>query len=474
MLGKGRVSTLYLGAFLALEATAIYFAWRILSTARTPQGSVGWVAVLIATPYIGVPAFLFLGHHKLPGYRTSRRASEQVITRVKSFGERHAPLQRPTLNPTPFEKIADLPIVRGNDMRLLVDGAATFEAIFAAIDSAESYVLVQFFIVHDDALGQSLRERLMAAAARGVTVWFMVDAVGSRKLNADYLDGLREAGIRLVERRGSRGPKQRFQLNFRNHRKTVIVDGTVGFIGGHNVGDEYMGRDARFGPWRDTHIEIRGPMVAQLQLIFAEDWHWRTSEVILDPLIWENTHQPRDLTGLIVATGPGDEMETGAMFFFAAIAAARERVWIASPYCVPDTDILSALKLAALRGVEVRLMVPEVIDHKIPWLAAFAYFDELRQAGVEIWRYQPGFMHQKVVLVDEALSAIGTSNLDNRSFRLNFEAMAMFFDTSVAREVSTMLTADFENATRMDRDLKSQKVWIRIGAPVARLFAPLL
>lgn len=468
------MNTLYLAAFLALEATAIYFAWRILSTARTPQGSVGWVVVLIALPYIGVPAFLFLGHHKIEGYLTARRASELAVARIKNFGKSHAPLQRPAINPAPFEKIADLPIVRGNDMRLLTDGQATFDAIFEAIDSAQSYVLIQFFIVHDDAQGQALQKRMLAAAARGVSVWFMADSVGSRKLDTAYLDELREAGVHLVDRQHSRGPKQRFQLNFRNHRKTVIVDGTLGFIGGHNVGDEYMGRDPRFGPWRDTHVEMRGPILAQLQLIFAEDWHWLTGEGILNDLYWEERHQSRDATGLIVATGPGDAMETGAMFFFAAITAAKERIWIASPYCVPDTDILSALKLAALRGVEVRLLLPDVIDHRIPWLAAFAYFDELRAAGVEIWRYQPGFMHQKVVLVDDCLAAIGTSNLDNRSFRLNFEAMALFFDAAFAEETAEMLTADFARSRLMLHDLKEQKRLIRLGAPVARLFSPLL
>lgn len=468
------MSSLFVVAFVALEAFAVYCAWRILSIARTPQGSAGWVVVLIAAPYIGVPAYLFLGHHKIPGYLSARRASERVVTRLQTFAARHAPLDAPKVNPKPFEEIAALSVARGNDMSLLIDGEATFDAIFLAIDRSEHYVLVQFFIIHDDGLGRALQARLIAAAERGVTVWFMVDAVGSRKLGADYLDALSNAGVRLVDRRRSRGPKRRFQLNFRNHRKTVIVDGRVGFTGGHNVGDEYMGRDPGFGPWRDTHVELRGPIVAQLQLIFAEDWHWRTREVIIDHLYWENGHQERDMTGLIVATGPGDDMETGTMFFFAAIAAARHRVWIASPYCVPDTEILTALKHAALRGVQVRLLLPDDADHRIPWLAAFAYFDELRAAGVEIWRYKEGFMHQKVVLVDETLAAIGTSNLDNRSFRLNFEAMAVLFDSRAGKETASMLEADFVRATKLDRNLTEQKTWIRLGAPIARLFAPLL
>ena len=167
-------------------------------------------------------------------------------------------------------------------------------------------------------------------------------------------------------------------------------------------------------------------------------------------------------------------METGALFFFSAISAATNRVWIASPYFVPDTDVLTALKHAALRGLDVRILVPEVIDHKIPWLAAFAYFDEIRAAGVQVWRYQPGFMHQKVVLVDDDFAAIGTTNLDNRSFRLNFEAMAAFFDPRPAAATTKMLEEDFERALLLGKMLNEQPWRIRVGAPVARLFAPVL
>jgi cardiolipin synthase len=214
--------------------------------------------------------------------------------------------------------------------------------------------------------------------------------------------------------------------------------------------------------------------VSQLQLVFAEDWHWATGEILREQLEWTPALAAADATALIVPTGPADRLETGALFFFAAIAAARERVWIASPYCVPDADILTALKHAALAGRDVRLLVPEVIDHHIPWLAAFAYFDELREAGVQIWRYQHGFMHQKVVLVDDTLAAIGTTNLDNRSFRPNFEAMVLGFDDRFAAEVARFLEADFANATVVEKPLSAQSMRVRYGAPVARLFAPLL
>jgi len=302
----------------------------------------------------------------------------------------------------------------------------------------------------------------------------MADAVGSKSLPDAYLDALLEAGVKVADPYQGRRPRQRFQINYRNHRKTVVVDGQLGFTGGLNVGDGYMGRDPTFGAWRDTHLEMHGPVVPQLQLIFTEDWHWASGETLSQDLNWQARKAEADATALVVPTGPADDMETGALFFFAAIAAARERVWIASPYCVPDTDILTALKHAALAGHDVRLLVPEMIDHHIPWLAAFAYFDELRDAGGQIWRYQRGFMHQKVVLVDDALAAIGTTNLDNRSFRLNFEAMVVGFDDGFARSVEAFLTDDFANAILLEKAIAELPARVRYGAPVARLFAPLL
>ncbi len=461
-------------ALLALEGVAIWFAWRAINSTRTSQGAVGWVVFLIAAPYLGVPLYLFLGHHKFKHFLTGRRNSEEVIEGIRSYREANMPDVATEFPSEALERISDLPVVRGNNMHLLIDGQETFDAIFAALDNAETYVLVQFYIVHDDDLGRALRDRLIAAAKRGVTVRFFCDPVGSIKLPQSYFDSLKEAGCNVVYPSQMRGPKNRYQLNFRNHRKTVIIDGTKAFTGGLNVGDEYMGRSQKFGAWRDTHVELSGPVVSQLQLVFVEDWHWATEEVLIDSVNWEAGRTDENMSAMIVPTGPGDDMETGALFFFTAIANAKKRVWIASPYFVPDTDVLTALKHAALQGVDVRLLVPEVIDHKIPWLAAFAYFDEIRDAGVQVWRYDAGFMHQKALVVDDTMAAIGTSNMDNRSFRLNFEAMAVFFDERAAQATAEMLERDFERAFLMDKSLAQQPRHIRIGAPVARLFSPVL
>ncbi|MCE8518389.1 cardiolipin synthase [Ruegeria pomeroyi] len=458
-----------------LYGASIVCAVQAARTARTPQGAVGWVVFLLTLPWASVPLYLFLGHHRFRGYRIARRESERVVAGLRAHADATAPdPDRVLVNTRPFEKIAHMAVSRGNGARLLVDGEATFAALFAAIDAARHYVLIQFYIVRDDDLGLELRDRLIAAARRGVKVRFLTDAIGSYRLSDSYVEDLRAAGIDIADPRKQRGPNTRFQVNYRNHRKTVVLDGHTGYIGGHNVGVEYLGQDPAMGRWRDTHVEITGPSVLQLQLVFAEDWHWARGEDLLDHLLWETRLAQQDANALIVATGPGDRTESGAMMFFAAITAAQRRFWIASPYFVPDLDILAALKHAALRGVDVRLLVPDEADHTIPWLAAFAYFDEVREAGVRVMRYTDGFLHQKVFVVDDTIAAVGTTNLDNRSFRLNFEAMALFFDATVAAQVAAMLEHDFASSTELTRSLEAQPAFIRYGAPLARLFAPIL
>ncbi|WP_421982156.1 cardiolipin synthase [Roseibium sp.] len=461
--------------FVLLEVFALLFSWKAIKSARTPQGSVGWVVFLISAPYFAVPIYLFLGHHKYAGYITARRDSQNIRQEIDTWGARNAPGPNQVDRKFKvFEKIAELPIVRGNSVDLLIDGDATFSALFQAIDQATQYVLIQYYIVKDDDLGRTLKDHLIAATKRGVTVRMMIDGVGSVKLPSGFIAELKTAGVQIIDPKTVRGPKTRFQLNFRNHRKTVVIDGKTGFTGGLNVGNEYKGLDPKFGPWRDTHAKFSGPIVSQLQLVFAEDWNWITGENLVDNLNWDTEHTPEDMAALLVATGPGDKLDTGSMMFQSAIVAAKERVWIASPYFVPDTVILATLKQAALRGVEVKILVPDFADHQIPWLAAFAYFDEVIEAGCEIWRYKEGFMHQKVFLVDDELSAIGTTNMDNRSFRLNFETMVLMFDKKTALCVHDMLQDDLTRAYRLEKPLSEQPWKIRTGAPIARLFSPLL
>lgn len=467
--------------WIVLSSAALAITWTAAGlaalsaarTARTPQGAIGWVVFLLSAPVAALPVYLVFGHHRFKGYWRARREAQLAVTAFRN-STRFEGAGTLAVNTAPFEAIAGLAVCRGNSMTLLVNGSETFSSIFQAIENAQEYILIQYYILRPDDLGKQIQARLIAAAERGVTVWFMVDSIGSRHLPLSYFQALETAGVNTIDPATRRAPWQRLRINFRNHRKTVIVDGRIGFTGGLNAGDEYMGLNPAFGPWRDTQVRLTGPVVQQLQLAFAEDWHWRTQEPVLELLNWEAQPSPQDRPGLIVATGPGDNTGNCSMMFFSAIAAAKERIWMASPYFVPDQDVYAALKHAALSGLDVRLLLPETIDHYLPWLAGFAFFDELREAGVKIFRYQSGFMHQKCFVIDDTLAGIGTANLDNRSFRLNFETMALFFDKLSAAETAEMLSRDFQRATELTIPLDRQKLPVRLFAPVARLLAPVL
>ena len=278
-----------------------------------------------------------------------------------------------------------MPFAAGNSARLLIDGKAVFDALFAGIDGATQYVLAQFFIVHDDEIGRAFQ----AAHRQGVRVHFLYDEIGSAALPRRYLRELCDAGVEARPFLTSRDLRNRFQINFRNHRKIVEVDGRGAFVGGLNVGDEYLGRSARFGAWRDTHVAISGPAVKAVQLSFVDDWHWSTGQ--MPQLDWSvGPEQRGGKAVLVMPSGPVDRLDTCTLFFVHVIQSARRRLWMTSPDFVPDEAILAALQLAVLRGVDVRIMLPARWDHRLAWLASFSYLKDTLPWGVKMYRYQAG------------------------------------------------------------------------------------
>ena len=449
----------------------------VMST-RTSQGAIAWAVSLNTFPYLAVPAYWILGRSRFQGYVSARQDVEHEIRNVAlhareqtldHFSDRREdnPITRAS------ELLAKIPLLRNNEIELLVDGHDTFDSIFEGIDAAKDYILVQFFIVKDDEIGRALKSRLLVKAREGVRVYFLFDEVGSYSLPKSYLKELRDAGAEILDFHTRKGPSNRFQINFRNHRKIVVVDGHTSWVGGHNVGDEYMGRDPQFGHWRDTHMKITGPATLAVQLSFLEDWHWATGEV--PEFIW-TPHVPGDagVDVLVFPTGPADTLETATLMFLNGINSAQKRLWIASPYFVPDESIMNALHLAALRGVDVRIIIPDKADHLMVYLAAYSYFEEAAETGIRFFRYMDGFLHQKVVLIDDEASAIGTANFDNRSFRLNFEIMCVVADPAFNTEVEQMLLADIEKSVEMQPgDLDKKSFWFKLGTRLARLTSPI-
>ncbi|MBM9593094.1 cardiolipin synthase [Roseitranquillus sediminis] len=455
-------------ATLLLAIASALVALRAIRTARTPQGAVGWVVFIFALPVLAIPVYFVFGNVDHVRYVRERRVSEASAGRKdKADAASQGRL-------AVFERLSQTSARQGNHVELLIDGRETYDAIFGAIDAAQDYLLVQFYIIRNDEIGQRLKDALIAKARDGIEVYLLHNSIVGLGLPRRFLNELREGGVHLNPMQGPKRLLGRLQLNYRNHRKLVLRDGVIAFTGGLNIGVEHLGRDRKLGDWRDTHVQVSGPSVSQLQGDFVADWFWSSGERIGDRLVWDAPDHPADMRGLVMSPAPTDVLETGNLYFGAMAALAKKRLWIATPYFVPDFDVLSALKLAALRGVEVRILVPDIADHYLPWLAAYAYFDEIATSGGEIWRYQAGFMHQKVVLVDNDVTSVGTINLDIRSGLLNFEQTVIIEDRRAAAEVEAMLAADFEKSVRLDKGLHQQALWLRIGAPAARLLAPLL
>lgn len=464
-----------------LQLCGLVAAVHAVFTVRTSQGAIAWAMALVFMPILTLLPYLVFGRSSFDGYIRARRHANAEMHEAMAHVDWRPWVDEALAvsdsekkpNPLrPFARLAQMPSLASNRARLLVNGEATFEAIFRAIAAAEKVLLVQFFIIRDDNLGRRLQAALIERARAGVQVFLLYDSIGSHALPRRYTRALRDAGVQ-VEGFATRGFISRFQWNFRNHRKIVVVDGRIGFVGGLNVGDDYLGHKPRLSPWRDTHLELSGPVLTCLQDSFAEDWYWATHQ--LPPLLLPEGYGESEMICQVICSGPADRAETASLFFVQAINMAKRRIWLTSPYFVPDEAVFAALRLAVLRGVEVRLLLPSRPDHRVVYAASTLYARAIMRAGVRVFRYQPGFMHQKVVLIDDDMAAVGSANLDNRSFRLNFEVTVLVANADFADEVARMLEADFEQSVEMTLDNGPQPHRLqRLGMRVARLVAPVL
>jgi cardiolipin synthase len=458
-----------------LHLLGILAALHAVMSVRTAQGTIAWVLSLVLLPELTLLPYLIFGRSRFAGYIAARRQeNQQMLRAAHAQGWPLAPEGEVAVVGLPaMAQLTGMHCRSGNQIRLLINGDASFAAMLQAISEARELVIVQFFIIRDDNLGQRLQRALLERAAAGVRVYLLFDGVGSHDLPSAYIRRLQAGGVQTQRFKAQQGLNNRFQLNFRNHRKIVVVDGDVGFIGGHNVGIEYLGQKPPLAPWRDTHIEVRGPALVDLQLTFSEDWYWATRQ--LPELCLKPLQRSGDMHCQVIAGGPADRMETTQLFFLEAINRAQQRIWITSPYLVPDEAIGAALRLAVLRGVDVRLLLPSRPDHRVVYAASSLYAYNAVANGIAVYRYLPGFMHQKVLLIDHELAAIGSANLDNRSLRLNFEVMLLTVDRDFASSVEQMLNADFALSRQISIQEGRQLSWLpRLWMRLTLLFAPVL
>ncbi|MFT7405515.1 cardiolipin synthase [Zhongshania sp.] len=468
-----------IGALLAatFAILGILSAIEAIMKTRTAQGAVAWAIVLIGFPPVFVPLYWIFGRRKFRGYALAKRHNQLQIDEIANKLLADFPAlaaEKSSHDPrlVALEQLTTLPFCSGNDCQLLINGQHAFAEIFTRIEAAKDYVLLEFYIIRDDKIGRELAELLIKKAQQGLRIYCVYDEIGCLKLPNYYVKNMRKNGVNICSFNSTKGLGNRLQLNFRNHRKIVVCDGNYAFIGGMNIGDEYRDMHPVLTPWRDTGIAIAGPAVQSVQLAFAEDWFWTNES--LPVLNWQATSVDGPLNSLVLATGPADNTDSCELYFLNMIHQAGQRLWIVSPYFVPDAPVIHALQLAAMRGVDVRIMLPAKPDKRMIQLSSYTAIKETLPRGVQFYYYQTGFLHQKVMLVDDDISVVGTANLDNRSFRLNFELCVINHSVEFASKMEVMLNNDFEKCTQLlPREVAQWSLTRRILSRCAYLFAPL-
>jgi cardiolipin synthase len=473
-----------------VQVFAFYSAYHSLRHVRTSQAAVAWTVGLITLPFIALPLYWVFARHRFEGYREAIRdvgSRHQHSVKAIQRELRTEKYVRSTSQRSALEQVADVldtPIGSGNRFELLIDGTAFYDAILNAIENAKKYVYIEFYIIRDDDIGNRIADALIQRAEAGIAVRILYDEVGCLRLSNAYISRLTAAGVDVRAFNTRQGWVNRFQINFRNHRKLVVVDAATAIVGGLNVGNEYLGEAAGLSKWRDTGVLIAGPVSRKIQAVFAGDYYWAARHDLPEAL-WElqdsaggesaSTGDAPPGNTAVCATGPADLRPRATMMFSAAAGAAKERLWISTPYLVPDESSLVALHMAKSRGVDVRVLIPTEADHWGVYMAGFHYEQELAEADIPVFRYNAGFLHQKCLLVDDTLALVGSTNLDNRSLYLNFELMIAIDDDQFIADVAAMLERDFAAADHSNAPDARIRWWFeRAGTAIARLFSPVL
>lgn len=473
------VSTLASAAGTLLGFVSLAFIPLVLLRKKDPAATFAWILVLVFVPVLGVLLFWFLGRERVQ--RPVRRRVEErapVTGRIhqRMSGQADPDLLERSLRRQPAAQrgmvrlassLGNMEVVAGNRVEALVGAEATYDALVEAIDAARDHVHLQYYIFRSDRSGRRILEAMTRAAERGVRVRLLYDGFGSFGLRRRLRPFLRAGGYAKpffplsVLRRA-------WTVKLRNHRKLAVIDGRVGFTGGINVGDMFVG-------WRDVHLRVEGPAVGQLQGIFASDWYMASRYDLTDPAFFPVVEPRGDSVVQILQSGPDESLEAIHRLYFAAIASARERVLLTTPYFVPDQAMSVALQTAALRGVDVRLIVPRHSNHRVTFHAGRSFYDELLRAGVRVHEYVEGMLHTKAMVVDGRLATVGSFNLDVRSFRLNFEMVAVLYDRGSVEALERLLEEDLARTERVSLERwRERSVATRIKEGYARLMSPLL
>jgi cardiolipin synthase len=460
----------------------------VLVRRKEPSSTIAWILTLVFLPALGAVLFVLFGRDRVRLPAKRKRELDAVVHARVSDARDQAQGDTPSRKDEALEDPLERALFRvgerlthqrattGNKVEVLTDGPAAYDALGAAIDAARHHVHAQYYLIRDDQTGRWFRDRLIAAAKRGVAVRLLMDGFGCFALGRAWERPLHKAGVRV----GVFLPMRSVLLqpvNLRNHRKIVVVDGETALTGGFNIGDEYRGGQMRgIGGWRDVHLRIDGPAAAELQRVFFQDWAFATGEPIDPTEYFPRTPAVRgEATVAIVPSGPDTRTEAIHRLYFGAIVGAQKEVLVTTPYFVPDESLLVAMEVAAMRGVEVKLLLPAHSNHRVTYHAGRSFYSQLLDAGVDVREYTPGIVHAKTLVTDRHVALVGSANMDLRSFRLNFEVHTLVHDETTAARLSRTFDAELADSRRIETDAWKARGWSpRLKEGASRLVSPLL
>ncbi|MGG6314529.1 cardiolipin synthase [Paenibacillus macerans] len=469
-----------------LSAFIVQTALILILEFRNPGKAVAWLFILFLCPVFGIAIYYFVAHdytkRKMLRSRTPRllRDVKERLRRQSAIVETPEGMHNPEFRHQ--ERLFGLlthgaagPITGNNRTQVFSAGETAFAAMLAEMEQARHHIHIEFYIFRGDAIGTAFQEVMIRKARAGVQVRLVCDGLGSYRLQRSFVRKLREEGVEVYFFLPPFLAALKRRVNYRNHRKIVVVDGTVGFVGGLNVGDDYLGLYDKMGYWRDTHLQLEGDAVYDLQLAFLNDWHLASGQRIGDAALFSAQGGQGKEQVQIMTSGPNQPRSTIQEMCFNAIAVAKRRIWIVSPYFIPDRSVYTALMTAALSGVDVKIIMPYHSDSRLVKLASLSYVEELMRAGVEFYQYTKGFIHAKVMIVDDLLASVGTANMDMRSFFSNFEMTALLYDAEPLRRLLRDFEQDVSDSLPiLLPEFVRRSRWQKGLELLARLLSPLL
>lgn len=454
---------------------------------KDPAATLAWVLVLLIFPGFGFVFYLMLSQNF-----SRKKLFTMKIYNKKTFGD-YIKVQQELFNTGVLifhdrnvERFKDLikmnlffnsfSYTQNNDVKIYTDGQAKFSELFDCLEKAKNHIHMEYYIIKNDDLGNKLLNILIKKAEEGIEVRLLYDSVGGRQITRDKIEELKSSGVKIAIFFASNFPFFNFKINYRNHRKIVVIDGKTAFIGGFNIGDEYVGLNKEIGYWRDTHLKIEGDAVIDLQTRFFLDWNYAYKEDLMFlPVYFPDNNNHGNVGIQIISSGPDKLDETIKSNYVKMINSAKKSILIQTPYFIPDASVFESIKIAAMSGVDVKIMIPCKPDHPFVYWATYWYCGGLLQYGVKIYTYENGFMHAKTLVIDGTVSSVGTANFDVRSFRLNFECNALIYDTMVSSMLQNIFTEDLNYSLELTRELYLERgIIIRIKESICRLLAPLL